>query len=154
MKRARACTRLLLFAVLGLPAAGCGGCQVTFPDNYWDSAIREIVTKATWQQMGPTVVASAVGTAALPGGWGGLSALCTEMAWREWLEWLFNDPCDPASAASVVGAAAPPNGWGGFSMLGSAVARGDWRVPSGQPIQLTSLFGVQDPDHPKVKKGP
>ncbi len=95
---------------------------------------------------GPQVVASAVGAAAPPGGWGGLSALCTEMAWRELAERQPDRPDNLAAIAGAVGAAAPPGGWGGLFLLGAMAAQGDRGELLGKHWHLPPLFDVQDPN--------
>jgi hypothetical protein len=96
------------------------------------------------QFLGPSVVTSAVGAAAPPGGLGGLSALGTEMAWRELLQRQGDRPHKVAAIAGAVGAAAPPGGWVGLSILGAMAARGDQAELLGKPRRLPSLFEAQD----------
>jgi len=146
MNFVRACTRPLLLAALALPVAGCGGCQgqvtVEWPDPD-DEANREWCGQIYLMFQGPGVVASAVGAAAAPNGWGGLSALGTEMARRKLAEREFDEPDNLAAIAGAVGAGAPPGGRGGLSVLGTIAIRGDRVEHLGKHWHLPSLFEAQ-----------
>jgi hypothetical protein len=94
--------------------------------------------------VGPGVLASAVGTAASPGGWGGFSVFTTEIAWRAFIQTAMNQQANEsrhaANAASMIGMAAVP---GALSSLATAVAHEAHaeQFPIVQP--LPSLFEIQ-----------
>ena len=148
MKPALVSTRYLLIVVLVLPAAGCGGCRVTVEKPDWDDLGQEFQKQIYLQMLGPTVLTSAVGAAAPPGGAGGLSAIGTELAWRSWYEQMTEPSVVPADVASAVGAAAPPGGCGGLAALTSLVGQDAHRKAHKKPVP--SLFEVQHPHQPKT----
>jgi hypothetical protein len=141
MKSLRRPARALLLAALTLPAVGCGGCQVNIGNQLvsaLDAEMRKVVGEMYLQGFGPQCVAGAVGAAAPPGGLGGLSGLCMEMAGRDVVERELNRPGDLQAVAGAVGAAAAPGPAGGWSAVAMLDARWDqgklptyrWQIPS------------------------
>lgn len=150
MKPALASARYLLFAVLALPTAGCGGCTGIVETPDWDDWAQESGKQLCLQSFGPAILTSALGAAAPPGGAGGLNAIGTELAWRSCFEQQAKPLCDPAVIASAVGAAAPPGGCGGLTAVSALVGQDAHREAIGKPLHLPSLFEVQQPHQPKT----
>ena len=150
----RTFSRFLLLATLALPAIGCDGCHFTPSEPVSKAALRELVGQLLMESEGPVIIASALGAAAPPGGMSGMSALSTEIAWRESCRKLVDHDDNVASAASVVGTAAAPGGWGGLNTLVALVARVDQSERVAKSWHMPSLFELTDPNRPKDRPKP
>jgi hypothetical protein len=136
MKRRYRCAVL---AAVALSLTGCRGCVI-------DLAAVDALTRTFHEQIylygvGPTIIAGAIGTAATPGGWGGVSVMSTELAWREWF-WTGTNRLanEPRNAGSVIGMAAMP---GGLYSVATAVGL-DAHVVQFPTVQaLPCLFEIQ-----------
>jgi hypothetical protein len=150
MKSARTFGKLLLVAGLALPVLGCRGCDAAIKLDLrlsevdWDGFGRELTGQMYLHHTGPFVLTNAVGAAASSGGFGGMSLLTTEIAWRQSCEQRLNGEHDARCAASAVGTAGVPGGCGGLSTLVTIAAREDWGGRLGEASHLPCLFEVQN----------
>lgn len=112
--------------------------------------MRRLEEQAYLRAIGPRVIATGVGMAAPPGGFGAVSVLSAEAAWREvwWraVNRLFNERQETATAnaAGVIGVAAALGGCGGLSVLATAVAQDAHAEQFPTMPRPPSLFEVHD----------
>jgi hypothetical protein len=144
MQPVRKYARLVCLAVLVLPMAGCRGCITWGTKAEMDKTMRLLFGQVYLEGLGPVVVTSAVGIAAPPGGWGGLSIVSTETAWREWfrkaISRSIHDRDYTANFASLVAGAAAPGGCGGLSTLATVAGQEQLADRYWNDVPSPSLF--------------